>query len=411
MKPTKINNKGTPWSVAIPARWTNDGKRKAKYFKNKEDALTFCKLCKERGPAALTQYIAPIPKTEAQQWESRIRWAMKELNGNPSLIDDAIEHFKLTRLNVKPATVREAVEAFQAFRRTDVSKRTVQSDGPRLAKLMNFEAFSEIQLSAVTKSQLLEFFQTINKGNRRSVYKSVRVFFGWAHDCGYLGQNPMETIDSKKMGEFGIKNEHYPIATFGKMLRIAAGLEPAGEEEKPTHDFIDLLPWFVISGFGGLRSCEAFRTNLKRDSLKWSDLYFAGVDEPNIQLTETVAKGGRPRPVDMAPALEAIKAWLPFCPREGKYIVRYTSKKIENLKAQFTKRTGIKFLENGFRNSFATYALSYSTLSGLGHVAKQMGNSEAICKRHYAQNLPTGAGKRWFDLRPFEVVPAITAAV
>jgi len=106
----------------------------------------------------------------------------------------------------------------------------------------------------------------------------------------------------------------------------------------------------------------------------------------------------------MQAALDAVNAWLGLCDRNEPFIIKFGSRKMQDLKTAFTERTGIKFLENGFRNSFATYALSYSTLSGLGHVAKQMGNSEAICAEHYSRNLPTGSGKAWFDLRPFEVI-------
>jgi hypothetical protein len=49
-------------------------------------------------------------------------------------------------------------------------------------------------------------------------------------------------------------------------------------------------------------------------------------------------------------------------------------------------------------------------LKGLGYVAVQMDNSEAICKRHYAKWLLTGSGKKWFDLRPYELIPAATPA-
>jgi hypothetical protein len=413
--PLDFNSSTTPYRVILPARYSPDGKRKVKYFRYKKDALTLCERVNDYGIAALRDYVPPVPKTESEQMETAIRWALGEL-GDFRKIYDAVEHFKLTRLNVKPATIREAVEAFQTYRRTVKSERTVGSDGPRLAKLVNY--FPDIQLSELAKPQLIEFFDSLRKTHKDvlSIYKTVHVFFVWAQERGYIGQIPFEKGTRKSFGKFGVNNEFYPVDTFRRMLRIAAGLEPAGNrEETPTRDFADLLPWFVFSGFAGLRSCEAFRTNLKSDSLKWSDLYFSGVDEPHIQLTETVAKGGRPRPVDMASALEAIQAWLPFCPTgNGNHVVRYTSKKVEDLKAQFTKRTGIKFLANGFRNSFATYALAYSTLKGLGYVSKQMGDSEAICKRHYAQNLPTGAGKRWFEGirpdQPLNVVPISAAA-
>jgi integrase len=413
MIPVRFDSKTSPWRVFVPARF-NNGKRKVNYFQTKDAAAAYCKELKNKGPGALTNYVAPIPKTQSDQMETAIRWALTEL-GDFRKLYDAVEHFKLTRLNVKPATIREAVEAFQAYRRTVKSERTVSDDGSRLAKLINY--FPDIQLSEIAKPQLIEFFDSLRKTHKDvlTIYKSVHVFFVWALERGYIGQMPFEKGTRKTFGQFGVNNEFYPVDTFRRMLRIAAGLEPAGQEEKPTRDFADLLPWFVLSGFAGLRSCEAFRTNLKRDSLKWTDLYFAGVDEPHIQLSGSVAKGGRPRPVDMAPALEAIQTWLAFCPRgNGEHIIPVTSRTIVALKTEFTKRTGIKFKANGFRNSFATYALAYSTLKGLGYVSKQMGDSEAICKRHYAQNLPTGAGKRWFEgIRPDEpanVVPMSAAA-
>ena len=80
---------------------------------------------------------------------------------------------------------------------------------------------------------------------------------------------------------------------------------------------------------------------------------------------------------------------------------------MQELKREFKKATGLKFTENGFRNSFATYALTFNGLQGVGKLALEMGNSEATCKRHYVKNIAPGSGKAWFSLRPFEVVPAI----
>jgi hypothetical protein len=401
IKVLKFKSETTPWRVPLPAKWFPDGKRKSKYFRYKQDAAEFAKACNDNGRAALESYVALVPKVEQDQFETTLRWLLSETGGDFRKVHEAWQHYKLTRANVKSATIREAVEAFQAFRRSEKDEATVRSDGGRLAKLISF--FPDIQLSELGKPQLMEFFDSMRKTYKDvlSIYKSVHVFFVWAHERGYIGQIPFEKGTRKKMGTFGVNNEFYPIETFRSMLRIVAGLEAAGTEETPTRDFISLLPWFVISGFAGLRSSEAFRDNLKKDSLKWSDLFFTGVDEPHIHVSETVAKGGRPRGVDMVPALEAIQAWLPLCERKGNHIVMATKSDVADLVAEFKRRTGIKFLKNGFRNSFATYALSYSTLSGLGYVSGQMGDSEAICKRHYAKWLPTGSGKRWFEgVRP-----------
>jgi hypothetical protein len=73
---------------------------------------------------------------------------------------------------------------------------------------------------------------------------------------------------------------------------------------------------------------------------------------------------------------------------------------MQALKAEFTAATGIRFVENGFRNSFASYALTYTGLDGVGKLALEMGNSEAICKRHYIKALEPRSGQAWFSLRP-----------
>jgi hypothetical protein len=98
------------------------------------------------------------------------------------------------------------------------------------------------------------------------------------------------------------------------MLRIAAGLEPAGNEAARTRDLYRSVTRMIVSGFGGLRTCEAFRRDSSEDSVKWSDVYFENVDESHLKIRETVAKTGRDRGIDMAPAVEAMKAWLALVP-------------------------------------------------------------------------------------------------
>src|ERR1700751_1430036 len=111
LRPTSFSSKTTPWRVVLPARLSPDRKRKTKYFALKQDALTFCKKVNDGGIAALADH-APIPKTEHDQMETAIRWALNELGGDFTRLYDAVDHFKLTRLNIKRATVREAFEAY-----------------------------------------------------------------------------------------------------------------------------------------------------------------------------------------------------------------------------------------------------------------------------------------------------------
>jgi hypothetical protein len=410
MKATPFPSKTTPWRVQLPVRFSAEGKRKAYYFSSKEEAEKFASKAKKLGPAAVTDS-APLSKIQRDRFSIATDELAKLFDGDVTKLYAAAERIKKLQ-NVKSATVRQAVELFQAWRQAQaaagkISKSTVDADRWRLLKLI--EAFSEIQLADLTPVVLREFFDEAS-GDPRSVYKSVRIFFGWALERGYLGENPMATI--KPAGDYGVNNEYYPVETFGRMLRIAAGLEPAKAGGKPTRAFADMLPWFLLSGFLGLRSCEAFRLNRGADAIRWTDLHF-DAKVPNVEIRQDVAKqtarDSDVRHVETAHYLEAFKAWESFIPRKGPHICAWTKRQFQELKRDFKKATGIKFIENGFRNSFATYALTFNELQGLGKLALEMGNSEAICKRHYVKNIAPGSGEAWFNLRPFEIVPAAAA--
>jgi hypothetical protein len=329
--------------------------------------------------------------------------ALSRLGNDPGRLFQAIEHFERTRLNLTPATVREAVEEFQRIRAAKVSPATLDDDRWRLLQLV--KAFERCQMSELTDANLRKFFDGL-KGNPRSIYKSVRVFFGWAKDYGYIAINPMLGITP--VGEFGVRKEIYSTHTFARMLGIAAGLEPPRAGQEVTHDFIALLPWFALSGFCGLRSCEAFRLNRGADAIRWSDLYF---DRGFIEIREGVAKATRrssdARHIETPHYLAAAQAWLSLVPRDSETIVPWSERTMVVLKREFAKRTGIKFVQNGLRNSFASYALTYDGLVGVGKLALEMGNSEGVCKRFYVRTLEPRSGQAWFNLRPtpINVIP------
>jgi hypothetical protein len=393
MKPIHFPSKTSPWRVEVPGRYFADRKRKAKYFVSRDAAEKFIQKLKIEGRAALDQSRRQ-PNEDA--FGIAVREFAKMYDGDVSKVYAA--HEKLQKLqNIRPATVREAVEQFQAIRKSKVDASTSDADRWRLLKFIR--AFERCQISEITEPDLRRFFDSV-PGHVRSIYKTVRVFFRWAKDYNLVGINPMLNISP--IGEFGIRKDIYQVKTFERMLRIAAGLEPVKLGGLPTKDFIALLPWFALSGFCGLRSCEAFRNTRNSDAIRWSDLY---CDRGFIEIREEVAKATRrdsdKRHIETAHYLQAVKAWLELCPAtDNGFVVPWTKRKIQDLKSAFEKTTGIQLLENGLRNSFASYALTFDGLAGVGKLALEMGNSEGVCKRYYIRTLLPGSGRAWFNLRP-----------
>lgn len=405
MKVLEFPSKTTPYRIVVPL----DGKRKSLYFATRDEADKKLRELKKFGVGILRDPNQVRASQQIDETSNHWRYLADKYELSVGQITQALERYVAT-LKLNRVTVREAIEGFCAARKSEVSKGTVNTDRNRLVFLVR--KYGHSQMTDLSKDSLIELIKAHGNG-ARSIYKSVAVFLKWSVEKKYLLENPLADVEAKKFGQYGVNNEFYPVTTFRRMLRVAAGLEPVTPGELPTREFIDLLPVMVLGGFAGLRPCEAYRTDRDADAVKWTDLYFSGVERPHLDVREPVAKqtrreSGDARPMNFGPGLDALEDWLALCPRyDGNpFVVRWTRKKMNEIKTAFTAATGIKFLDNGFRNSFGTYMFSFSGEHGLGQVAKQMGNSEAIARRHYVKNLPTGTGAAWFALRPLEIVQA-----
>lgn len=411
MKPTRFPLKTQPWRVVIPAKLSPTGKRQARYFKTQKSAKDFCESAKVDG---IRSALKMVSKRDEDRIRTAVEHVLEKLGGDPAKLYRAIEFYVKTHDNIEPATVTEAAEAFQAWRekhggksRKGVDKSTLDQNRGHLNKLE--KEFGPRQLVDITEVEIRKFFDKLTI-NRRSLYKTLSVFFKWATQYRYLALNPFANI--KPYDEFGVNNEFYPVPVFKRMLRVAAGLEPPGEGEEPTKEFIDMLGWFILSGFLGLRSVEAYRKNGNAEAIRWTDLKFSR-KRPSVHIRKEVAKvtprktGSDQRWITTLRYLNAAKDWLSLLPKPANpdtFIVPWTKRHVQTLKARFTKRTKIEFLENGFRNSWASYGLAVDGPAGVGQLAREMGNTEAVALRHYIQGLEPGSGKEWFGLRHVEVV-------
>lgn len=396
MKPTSFQSNTTPWRVQVPGRYFPDGKRKAKYFGTRAQAEEFIKSLKKHGTAAVASPSLAAAKTETDRYQALIAHALEKLGNDPARLFEAINHFERTKANLRPATVREGIEQFLAIRKSKVDHSTYHANRCHLLKLMR--AFERHPVADLTEADLRRFFDSV-PGHVRSIYKSLKVFFRWAKDYGFLAINPM--LDIRPVGQWGVRKDIYQPETFERMLRIAAGLEPVRPGGELTREFLPLLPWFALSGFCGLRTCEAYRYRTESDCIRWTDMHW---QLGFITVRDGVAKATRRdsdrRDIETPHYLESVKAWLDLLPAGDRFIVPFTRAKMQKLKSAFKKQTGIQLLENGLRNSFASYALTYNGLQGVGKLALEMGNSEGVCKRFYVRTLPPGSGRAWFNLRP-----------
>lgn len=381
------------WRVMVPARISPTHKRRAYYFKTEKEAEAKIKEIERFGLGALTEKAEEKIQDDAKHWQY-----LAETHGlTKEEITQALQRqVKVAKLSNK--TLRQALEEYQQTRKATKKWSTVEADRRRLLKL--YRPFENRQMADISQADLRRWFDQLStRINTRSVHKSARTFFGWARDHNYVADNPM--LEVKPLHKFGFNKGIYQPEVFARMLRVAAGLEAPNEEGEPTRDFIDLLPWLAISGFCGLRNCEAYRETSQDQSIRWNDLYWdRGFIEVRHEVAKRTKRDDDTRHIERPHALAAARAWLELAPRKSDLVVPWTKRKIQDLKREFTAATGILFKANGLRHSFASYALTYTGLDGVGKLSWEMGDSETICKRYYLKRLPPGTGKAWFGIRP-----------
>lgn len=408
------------FQVIIPAKH-NEGKRWFRRFQSKKEAEAFAKkleldpwgtVAELRGlkTAARPAVLARNDRENAEYiWKYLVaKFATNSVAEGIKAIDNHFDSHAVNRI-----TVADAVREYHAHRTQLALKPRVLRDDEYTLNLLVTQ-FGPSQLASITTQDLRNFFGTIAMGddgmasNKITYRMKIGPFFTWAHkEAKYLRENPITPIRKDDLGEMGVNDEYYEVDQFQRMLRIAQGVEPVAEGGVITTEFRDtLFPWFIISGFGGLRSGEAFRQKHASDALRWSDIHF-GAETPHIDVRGEIAKGGKKknqRPIDEGFVVAALQAWLPSVARQSEFVCA-TAAQIYAAKERFTELTGIEFNENGLRNSFATYARAYC---GSGaRVSELMGNSLLIARKHYITPLPAGRGQAYFGLRPLAVVEKV----
>ena len=150
----------------------------------------------------------------------------------------------------------------------------------------------QIRAGAVKRADILRYMEGIAPGtNRRSHHKTLRKFWRWAHDLGHVGNDPMAKL--KPLDEWGVNNEILSPVLFQRFLRVVQGLEGPMDGLEGTQEYRRLLPYLVLGGLQGLRTCEMIRERRRVCySQAWLRWHRAIVADPMEEYESTSPRAG-----------------------------------------------------------------------------------------------------------------------
>jgi integrase len=367
---------------------TGTGKRQYKSFDTKTKAEEKMRSIRERGPDP-----AEIQSDDL----ALLALIKKQFGDNAAEVIRNLDFAKKTIGNI-PAEKRVDLETVcEAFIERQIrekrNRRTVYSDRQALRYFCQF-AGGGSSLMELTETKINDYFDTMKPGGRRRTqYSRLKKFFNWCSQSGYLAVNPMEKIRPRE--KWNPNREILSTEAFRRILFVIAGLEPIKPSESPTLRYLRLLPFYVLGGLAGLRRREIISSDPSDPVIEWNDIWWK---RDLIEIRDEVAKQVGLTDHKRHPQLEpAAKEWLQMVAKPSGRIVEISQSTLQRLNRELLDTLKLEVPDNGLRNSYASFSLSFRTL---GDTAKSMGGDEPTVSRYYIKKLEPDTGKAWFGIRP-----------
>ncbi len=274
----------------------------------------------------------------------------------------------------KPS-IRDLVEKWQTYKYEDttLSKKTV-IEIRSYARFIKSE-WCDLKPDDLKRNDIDVLIKRLKISNntRRKYLRYIRMFFAWVKNEGHILQNPTDGISYKPDGFNG---EFYDVPTTKGLLHYII------ENEK------DLIGYYALLTFAGLRPSEGVRVEWKDYNFKTCQLYVRkGKTNARYITLESVA-------------VEWMKFHRANTPQDKPFIDLYRLENRERVVRQRVRNGD--WIQDGLRHGFGTYYKS--KIKDIGHVADYMGNSADVVKRHYARTIPDAECQEFWALTPAQVL-------
>jgi hypothetical protein len=371
------------WRVTVPAKFSDTGRRRDRYFDTKRSAEQFISETlgerQEHGKQAVS--------SEERHW---INVARTEL-GSLDRLREVLDHWSRTGKGVKPITAHDAAEEFIRDRESEnLNPKTLDDIRWRLRRFG--KTFGTEELHQITPGSIEAYLKTFPAGwSRKSHYKRLQPLFDFSKRQRWLIADPFDELRPPETGRE--PRTVYTPEDFGKLLQKAIEFDK------------DICRFIALSGLGFFRTRELVRRLDGEPVLEWSDILW---DRKEIHVREEVGKHTRrssnERFVPLHHSLgHVLTVSWPFALKPGP-LDRRAGRVVDCSLTAFKRRihkvfteAGVDFIENGLRKSAISYWLAAHPEHGVGEVARYAGNSEASCRKHYLRILTKAQGEAWFD--------------
>jgi integrase len=304
-------------------------------------------------------------------------------------IADAVEHYleflALEQAKEKCQTVSTLVDLWKEHKtcpnRGSILRADTIDDINETSRLLK-RNFGDLKILEVSKKHFEDYIFSLNVGNQRKFNLRSRFsqFFNWCiNDQEVPIKNPLTKI------KIIVPAKDTPILSTEEtenLLRLC------------QKDFPKLLPYHVVSLFGGLRPTEAYYLN-------WEDI---NMNEKQIHVKKSSAKTALDRVFTMNDTLFSWLNSIKTCKKGSILNTTYNRGNLElfRVKLGYKLRNknpyGKKWPEDVMRHSFASYWLRIH--ADKPRLAEIMGNSVSVIRKHYYAIINESDAIKYWQILP-----------
>lgn len=378
------------WRVKYP---TEPGKYKITTYKTKdlaEAAIANHKLLDQKTSREAAINVKP---KDLAQWEE---YNTKLKSYRLSLSQIAQERLKQLEGVKHHETLYNAIAAFLIAKKED--NHSPRYLGDLQARLNKFSTNigEDTHCDAVSKSVISDFLNQYDNSTTRDNYRrAISVFFKYCEAKHYVSETPVPTANKQRLKADAAQRE-INILTIDQVTKLLKNLDALPD--------LNFRAYVIISLFCGVRSAE-FRKYITQEGersetyLTWGDI---DLKNKSILISAPLSKCKIRRAIPIPHVLiKWLERWIkqvndaslhtnstPIVPIRHAH--GYAAYKNDN---KLTKT----LTPNCLRHSYGTYRTAQV---GASKTATEMGNSETVVTRYYANAVPESRANDFFALTP-----------
>ena len=352
------------WSVNLPAKVSQNGKRTRHFFETKQAALNYCDEQRIRLVNFGVQGSTLLSPGQVDQAAN----ALELLKPHGVSLNEVVQEW-LSRKQAAEASVtfEAAMDTFKDFRkRSDSYTRSIRQTKCRLTGLHGK------LLNQITPEDLTRAMDGMTPSVHNFTIRILGGLFNYGMKRNLCASNPTKKLDLAQQTREEI--EIYTPQQSAKILRVA-------EKEDPQ-----MVPFLALSFFAGIRLSEMQR-------LDWSAV---DLKENFVRLPASITKTKQTRHIDISANLGE---WLtPHKKRSGS-VVPCSPDVLRNRMETLRSHHKIPTIKHGPRHCFASYWLAQH--GDINQLCRSLGHDDPKTTfRHYAKAATKREAAKFFAIMP-----------